>query len=106
MTPNPKRPKPLRDPRYLRAVAEMPCILTGRTPSEPAHIRYGIFVSGQKPGDDRVLPLAPELHRLQHSIGEVLFWQTRITPEIIMEALLALAREHYAIWKELNLDHR
>ena len=29
---------------------------------------------GLKPDDDLVLPLSPELHKLQHQIGEKKFW--------------------------------
>ena len=102
MVANPKRPKPLRDKAYRLAVTEMPCILTGTMPCDPAHIRYGFFAKGVKPGDDLILPLSANLHRLQHAIGEKRFWLTHVTPETLMEAIKALARERYATWKLAN----
>lgn len=102
MTANPKRPAPLRDPAYLRAVAEMPCILTGKTPCEAAHLRHGVHAMGVKPGDDLTLPLAVHLHREQHAIGERHFWRFHMTDDLMMGALQALAREWYRQWKEAN----
>ena len=80
----------------------MPCILSNKTTCDAAHIRFGFYAIGMKPGDDLVLPLSPELHRTQHAIGEVLFWRGHITSEVLMNALKALARERYAEWKKAN----
>lgn len=102
MTASPKRPPPVRDPAYLRAVAEMPCILTGKTPCEPAHFRHGTNALGVKPGDDLVFPLRPYLHREQHVIGERGFWLAHMTVDLMAAALKALARERYAEWKKAN----
>lgn len=101
----PKRP-PLRDQRYIEQVREMPCVLTGATPCDPAHIRWGLGGgASMKPGDDRVLPLAHALHRIQHDMGEERFWhaaidgRTVVSPhlatELLMRALIAYARERY-----------
>lgn len=86
----------------MRAVAEMPCILSGLTPCDPAHIRFGFYGIGLKPGDNLVLPLAPHLHREQHAVGEALFWRAHLTTELLMSAIKALARERYKEWKEAN----
>lgn len=105
MTASPKRPPILRDPKYLRAVREMPCVLTHTTPCDPAHIRHGFLGIAEKPGDDLVLPLAHHLHREQHTVGEKQFWWNSITQELLMTALKALARERYREWKEANSDN-
>lgn len=102
----PKRP-PLRDQRYIEQVREMPCVLTGTSPCDPAHIRWGLGGgASMKPGDDRVLPLAHELHRAQHGMSEARFWRSvfddrtrgvnpTLTTELLMRALIAYARERY-----------
>ena len=102
----PKRP-PLRDPRYLDLVREMPCVLTGATPCDPAHIRWGLGGGASlKPGDDRVLPLRHDLHQMQHGMSEASFWHEavagrillaspRMATELLMRGLIALARKRY-----------
>lgn len=80
----------------------MPCVLTGATVCDPAHIRSGWHVMGVKPPDDLVLPLRSILHREQHVVGETSFWVAHITPHLLMIALKALARERYREWKEAN----
>jgi len=102
MPANPKRPKPIRNEAYLRAVCEMPCILTEKTPTEAAHIRYGFFSKDMKPGDDLVFPLSPDLHRRQHTMGEISFWYSHAPEWLVMDALKALARERYRTWLESN----
>lgn len=91
--------KPLRDPAWLKAVREMPCVLTGKPgPNDPAHIRYGLGGGmGMKPPDNRVLPLSPEFHLQQHSIGERRFWMIHMmdNPDFMMSCILALAEKLY-----------
>lgn len=65
----------IRDRKYLDSLREEPCIITGLTPCEPAHIRWGMGGGmGLKPDDSRTVPLVPQLHRRQHQIGEKRFW--------------------------------
>jgi hypothetical protein len=48
-------------------VQGLPCVVSGESPCENAHIAGdGI---GRKAGYDKIIPLAPRLHRLQHDIG-------------------------------------
>ena len=65
-----------RDPKYLALVRQMPCCACeALPPSDPAHIRKGSNAGmGQKPPDDRVVPLCRACHSKQHSIGELRFW--------------------------------
>lgn len=86
----------IRDPEWLKAVSEMPCVLTGRPQTQAAHIRYchggGM---GLKPSDDRVVPLNHVLHAKQHSMGEVRFWRENISDGLLMSALIAYAEKLY-----------
>jgi hypothetical protein len=88
----------IRDRAWLDEVRDQPCIITGTTPCDPAHIRYGLSGGmGLKPDDNRVLPLAHELHRQQHDIGEISFWtkQAKEDAGLIMRLLIEVAELRY-----------
>lgn len=88
---------PLRDPKWLKQVSEMPCILTGRVPpSDPAHVSY-LRLSQSKAPDDCVLPLCHDLHAEQHNIGEKAFWRHQMNHDdhFMMECVKAFARQLY-----------
>ena len=90
--------KRIRDRAWLDEVRNQPCIVTGATPCEPAHIRFGLGGGmGLKPGDNRVVPLVPQLHRLQHDIGEISFWNKQANQDVglIMRLLLEVAELRY-----------
>lgn len=103
----PVRQRKPREPetKYLRAVRDMSCVITGQHANEfqsvvPAHIRWGLGGgTGLKPPDNRVLPLVASLHDLQHVQGEVPFWRAHVTDSLLMEALIALAEKRYREWK-------
>ena len=88
----------IRDRKYLDSVREQPCIITGLTPCDPAHIRWGLGGGmGLKPDDNRVLPLVHQLHQEQHQIGEKRFWleQANKHPEFLMSILIEVAKARY-----------
>lgn len=71
----------VRDNAYLAFVRRQPCLVCGKTPSDPAHIRFAPHGSGwryvgkgEKPDDKRAAPLCREHHDLQHSMKEATFW--------------------------------
>lgn len=95
----------IRDRKYLDWVREQPCIVTGASPCDPAHIRWGLGGGmGLKPDDSRVLPLVHQLHQEQHQIGEVRFWlkQANEHPEFLMESLIKAAELDYRRWLDDN----
>lgn len=95
----------LRDSSYLKHLRGQPCVITGLSANTAcdvvaAHIRYGSTGGmGLKPPDSHALPLGALLHQHQHSVGETAFWRSHVTDDLLMRALLALARERYAAWK-------
>jgi hypothetical protein len=93
-------PPLIRDPAYVKAVRHQPCVLTHGTPSDPSHLRFRLGGgAGYKPPDDRILPLAPALHRQSHGgNGELAFWRAHLTDELLMDALIALAEKRYRLW--------
>ena len=77
----PKTAKARKDQSYLAFIRQVPCIVTGTLPVEAAHLstanpKYCHMGrgKGQKAHDRWALPLSPEEHRVQHSLGERLYW--------------------------------
>jgi DNA recombination protein Rad52 len=70
-------PKRLRDKAHLKFVASQPCLICGRQPSDPHHLRFaqprGI---GLKVSDDFTVPLCRGHHRQLHQAdNEVTWWK-------------------------------
>ncbi len=73
-----------RDEKHLAFIRQLPCLVTGRTPVEAAHVRYADVTrgkphtgKGEKPDDRYAVPLHWETHREQHSMSERRFWEQR-----------------------------
>jgi DNA recombination protein Rad52 len=68
-------PKRLRDKAHLKFVASQPCLICGRQPSDPHHLRFaqprGI---GLKVSDEFTVPLCRGHHRQLHQAGNELAW--------------------------------
>jgi len=69
----------IRDANHLKAVASLPCLVCGRTPSYAHHLRFIQPRSlGSKPGDEWTVPLCPIHHRSLHDAGrEEEWWQAK-----------------------------
>jgi DNA recombination protein Rad52 len=70
-------PKRLRDKTHLKFIASQPCLICGRQPSDPHHLRFaqphGI---GLKVSDELTVPLCRGHHRQLHQAGsEVAWWE-------------------------------
>jgi hypothetical protein len=79
----------IRDKEHLKYVASRPCLICGRLPSEPHHVRFAQKLAfGRKVSDEFTVPLCRLHHReLHRSRNEPLWWKTaRIDP-------LPIARE-------------
>jgi len=72
-------PKRLRDKAHLRFVASQPCIVCGRQPSDPHHLRFAQpRAIGLKVSDEFTVPLCRGHHRQLHQVGnEVAWWEER-----------------------------
>ena len=68
-------PKRLRDKAHLKFVASQPCLVCGRQPSDPHHLRFaqprGI---GLKVSDEFTVPLCRGHHRQLHQAGNEVGW--------------------------------
>ena len=67
------------DRDHLRHVARQPCLICGRKPSDPHHLRHlQPRALGRKVSDEFSVPLCRIHHRLVHRVGnEAAWWQDR-----------------------------
>src|SRR5450830_311314 len=86
-------PRRLRDKAHLRFVASQPCLVCGRQPSDPHHLRFAQpRALGLKVSDEFTVPLCRDHHQQLHQAGnEVAWWH-----DFDIEAL-AIAK---GLWEE------
>jgi ERF superfamily len=84
-----------RDKTHLRFVSLQPCLLCGRTPSDPHHLRFAQFRAlGRKTSDEFVVPLCRTHHRQNHQVGDEVSWWKRsgIDPIVVANRLWSISR--------------
>src|ERR1700722_16195480 len=71
-------PRRVRDRELVRYVAKQPCLICGRMPSDPHHLRFTQSrVLGRKVSDEFTVPLCRGHHREVHRCGdEAAWWRT------------------------------
>ena len=68
-------PKRLRDKPHLRFVASQPCLICGRQPSDPHHLRFAQpRAIGLKVSDEFTVPLCRGHHRQLHQASNEMAW--------------------------------
>jgi hypothetical protein len=68
-------PKRLRDKAHLKFVASQPCLVCGRQPSDPHHLRFAQpRAIGLKVSDEFSVPLCRGHHRQVHQTGDEKVW--------------------------------
>jgi ERF superfamily len=90
-------PRRYRNREHLRSVAKQPCLICGRKPSDPHHLRYlQPRALGRKPSDEFAVPLCRVHHRAVHRArDERAWWRTAgIDP-------IQVARK---LWKDTRID--
>jgi hypothetical protein len=88
-------PRRIRDRDHIRHVIKQPCLICGRRPSDPHHLRFAQSRAlGRKVSDEFAVPLCRTHHREVHRCGEEGSWwrKTAIDP-------LAAAR---SLWLETH----
>jgi hypothetical protein len=76
-------PRRYRNREHLRFVARQACLVCGRKPSDPHHLRYlQPRALGRKASDEFAVPLCRVHHRAVHRVGDERAWwkQTGIDP--------------------------
>jgi hypothetical protein len=90
-------PRRYRNREHLRSVAKQPCLICGRKPSDPHHLRYlQPRALGRKASDEFAVPLCRVHHRAVHRArDERAWWQAAgIDP-------IQVARK---LWDETRID--
>jgi hypothetical protein len=84
-----------RDKTHLRFVALQPCLLCGRTPCDPHHLRFAQpRAMGRKTSDEFVVPLCRNHHQENHQAGDEVSWwkRTGIDPLPVANRLWGISR--------------
>jgi len=79
-------PRRIRDKDHVRFVAQQACLVCGRKPSDPHHLRYlQPRALGRKASDEFTVPLCRIHHRAVHRVGDERVWwkETGIDPSKI-----------------------
>jgi DNA recombination protein Rad52 len=88
-------PKRLRDKTHLKFVASQPCLICGRQPSDPHHLRFAQpRAMGLKVSDEFTVPLCRGHHRQLHQAGNEVAWWENLRIDAI-----AMAKD---LWKQTN----
>jgi hypothetical protein len=92
-------PRRYRNKEHLRFVVQQPCLVCGRAPSDPHHLRFmQPRALGRKVSDEFVAPLCRTHHREVHRVGDERAWwkQAGINP-------IKVARQ---LWRKTRLNER
>jgi len=72
-------PRRIRDRDHVRYVAKQPCLICGRRPSDPHHLRFAQNRAlGRKVSDEFVVPLCRGHHREIHRCGDEGAWWSNV----------------------------
>jgi DNA recombination protein Rad52 len=88
-------PKRLRDKTHLKFIASQPCLICGRQPSDPHHLRFAQpRALGMKVSDEFTVPLCRGHHRELHQVGNEQTWwaQRKIEPLTVAKDLWTQTR--------------
>ena len=83
-------PRRFRDRNHVKFVAEQPCLICGRRPSDAHHLRFAQHRAlGRKVSDEFTVPLCRGHHREVHRSGDEPGWwkKTSIDPTVPARAL-------------------
>ncbi len=83
-------PRRRRDREHVRALTKQPCLICGRSPSDPHHLRFAQPRSlGRRVSDEFTVPLCRGHHREVHRCGDEAAWWRHlgIDPTVAARAL-------------------
>jgi hypothetical protein len=71
-------PRRIRDRDHVRSVVKQPCLICGRLPLDPHHLRFAQHPAlGRKVSDEFTVPLCRGHHREAHHCGDEAAWWQR-----------------------------
>ena len=83
-------PRRFRDKDHVKFVAKQPCLICGRRPSDPHHLRFAQHRAlGRKVSDEFTVPLCRGHHREVHRCGDEAAWWIKagVDPTVNARAL-------------------
>jgi ERF superfamily len=99
------KPVPERDRNHLRFVAAQPCLVCGRTPSDPHHVRFAEQRGmGRKVSDRFTVPICRLHHRELHRKGNERAWWEKQEIDPLPVAARLWAKTHEFASAATNID--
>jgi hypothetical protein len=93
-------PRRLRDKVHVKYVSKRPCLICGRQPSDPHHLRFAQRPAlGRKVSDEFIVPLCRTHHREVHRSSDEIAWWKQSGIDAL-EAARRLWRETHAVLHE------
>jgi hypothetical protein len=78
----------LRDKEHCKFVSRQPCVVCGRTPADPHHLRFAQpRALGRKVSDEYTVPVCRTHHRELHSYGDEASWWAAVNLDPVPIAL-------------------
>jgi hypothetical protein len=78
----------LRDKEHRKFVSRQPCLVCGRTPSDPHHLRFvQPYALGRRVSDEFTVPLCRVHHRDLHREGDESAWWGKLSIDPVPLAL-------------------
>jgi hypothetical protein len=88
-------PRRVRDREHVKFVAGHPCLICGRRPADPHHLRFAQSRAlGRKVSDEFTVPLCRGHHREVHRYGDEAAWWAKVGVEPVAVA--------NALWRETH----
>ena len=85
----------IRDREHVRSVAKQPCLVCGRRPADPHHLRFAQPPAlGRKVSDEFTVPLCRGHHREVHRCGDEAAWWTNIAIDPTVAARTLWLKTH------------
>jgi hypothetical protein len=87
----------LRDKEHCKFVSRQPCVVCGRTPADPHHLRFAQpRALGRKVSDEYTVPVCRTHHRELHGYGDEASWWAGVSVDPVPIAL--------ALWQRTRPD--
>ena len=88
-------PRRVRDREHVRQVAKHPCLVCGRQPSDPHHLRFTQRRAlSRKVSDEFTVPLCRGHHREVHRCGDEAAWWRKVGVDPIVAARALWLQTH------------
>jgi hypothetical protein len=88
-------PRRMRDRDHIRHVMKQPCLICGRRPSDPHHLRFAQSRAlGRKSSDEFTVPMCRTHHREVHRCGDESAWWQKIGMDPLAAARVLWLETH------------